>query len=69
MYVLQLIHNTSFNTSTDRCPTPLFHGREPVKALDLRLSFQQEKCKQLKSIQIMCQLQDGMLQKFGENKQ
>ena len=32
------IHNTSYHSSINCCPTTLFHGREPVKPLDLRIS-------------------------------
>ena len=42
------IHNTSYHSSVNCCPTTLFHGREPVKLLNLR--FLHEQSKQLRSI-------------------
>ena len=32
------IHNTSYYSSIGCCPSTIFHGREPIKQLDLRFS-------------------------------
>ena len=61
------IHNTSYHSSINCCPTTLFHGREPVKPLDLRFSTRAMQAVEVSS-DYVSQLQDAMLQKFGENK-
>ena len=62
------IHNTSYSTSINCCPTAIFHGREPLKPVDLRFSR-----KALESIEpesdYFTALQDAMLQKFRQTKQ
>ena len=62
------IHNTSYHSSINCCPTTLFHGREPVKPLDLRLSRKGMEACEVNSDYVLA-LQDALLQKFGENKQ
>ena len=62
------IHNTSYHSTINCCPTTLFHGREPVKPLDLRFSTRAMQAVEVNS-DYVSQLQDAMLQKFGENKQ
>ena len=62
------IHNTSYHSSINLCPTTLFHGREPVKSLDLRFSTRAVQAVEVNS-DYVSQLQDAMLRKFGENKQ
>ena len=61
------IHNTSYHTSFGCSPTVIFHGREPVKPLDLRFSR-----KAMESVSTNADfgvgLQDAMLMKFEENK-
>ena len=62
------IHNTSYHSSINCCPTTLFHGREPVKPLDLRFSRKGMEACEVNSDYVLA-LQDALLQKFGENKQ
>ena len=62
------IHNTSYHSSINCCPSTLFHGREPVKPLDLRFSRKGIEACEANSDYVLA-LQDAMLQKFGENKQ
>ena len=61
------IHNTSYH-SVNCCPSTLFHGREPVKPLDLRFSRKGIEACEANSDYVLA-LQDAILQKFGENKQ
>ena len=62
------IHNTSYHSSRNCCPTTLFHGRQPVEPLDLRFSTRAMQAVEVNS-EYVSQLQHAMLQKFGENKQ
>ena len=61
------MHNTTYHSSINCCPTTLFHGREPVKPPDLRFSTQTMQAVEVNSDYVL-QLQDTMLRKFGENK-
>ena len=60
------IHNTSYHSTIGCCPTVLFHGREPIKPIDLRMST-----KAIESVEVssdyVTALQDAMLSKFSEN--
>ena len=61
------IHNTSYHTSIGCCPTALFHGREPVKSLDLRFARKAMEAVAVNSDYVVA-LQDAMMTKFEENK-
>ena len=61
------LHNTSYYSSIGCCPSTIFHGREPIKPLNLRFST--------KALEIatadadfVTALQDAMLEKFRETK-
>ena len=62
------MHNTSYHSATNCCPSTLFHGREPIKPLDIRFSR-----KVMDTVAVNAdfvnELQDAMMQKFGENKE
>ena len=62
------IHNTSYYSSIGCSPSAIFHGRDPIKPLDLRFST-----KALEAISVesdfVTALQDAMLEKFKETKQ
>ena len=61
------IHNTSYHSATN-CPSTLFHGREPIKPLDIRFSRKVMDAAAVNS-DFVNELQDAMMQKFGENKE
>ena len=61
------IHNTSYYSSIGCTPTAIFHGREPIKPLDLRFSNTAIKRLDPKS-DFVIELQDAMQQKFAETK-
>ena len=56
------IHNKSYHSSINCCPTTLFHGR--AKPLDLRFSTRAMQEVEVSS-DYVSQLQDAMLRKFG----
>ena len=62
------IHNTSYHSATNCCPSTLFHRREPIKPLDIRFPI-----KVIDEVAVnsdfVNELQDAMMQKFGENKE
>ena len=61
------IHNTSYYTSIGCSPTAIFHGREPVKPLDVRFNNKAIKTLDPKS-DFVIELQDAMQQKCEENR-
>ena len=61
------IHNTSYHSATNCCPSTLFHGREPIKPL-IRFSRKVMDAVALNS-DFVNELQEAMMQKFGENKE
>ena len=61
------IHNTSFYSSIGCTPSSIFHGREPTKPLDVRLSNKSIKTMDPKS-DFVIELQDAMQEKFAANK-
>ena len=62
------IHNTSYSSSINCCPTSIFHGRDPIKPLNLRFSR-----KTMESIDagsdFVKTLQDAMLEKYKDTQQ
>ena len=62
------IHNTSYHTSIGCSPTVLFHGREPMKPLDLRFY---SNCIQKSAFNydFVESLRDEMLKKFSNAKE
>ena len=62
------IHNTSYHFAIGCSPTVIFHGREPIKPLDVR--FGNTTLERLEPTNEYVQtLQDAMLKKFDETKQ
>ena len=61
------ILNTSQHFSINFFPITFFHGREPVKPLDLRFSTRAMQAVEADS-DYVSQLQDALLQNFGKNK-
>ena len=61
------IHNTSYNSSIACCPSAVFHGREPIKPLDLRFSVKSLETATANSNYVSA-LQDAMLENFKETK-
>ena len=57
-----------YHSAINYCPSTLFHGREPIKPLDIRFSR-----KVMDTIEVISdvvnELQIAMMQKFGENKE
>ena len=62
------IHNTSYHSATNCCTSTLFNGREPIKPLDIRFSRKVMDAVAVNS-DFVSELQDAMMQKFGENKE
>ena len=62
------IHNTSYHSATNCCPSTLFHGRESIKPLDIRFSRKVLDAVAVNS-DFVNELQDAMVHKFGENKE
>ena len=61
------IHNTSYHSAIDCSPTVLFHGREPIKPLDLR--FNNTLIERFSpNSEYVIALQDAMNKKFSETK-
>ena len=59
------IHNTSYHSAIDCSPTVLFHGREPIKPLDLR--FNNTLIERFSpNSEYVIALQDAMDKKFSE---
>ena len=61
------MHNTSYHSSIGCIPSCLFHGREPIKPIDLRLRSHTLAQKELTS-DYLIDLQDSLLQKFSHTK-
>ena len=61
------IHNTSYYSSIGCSPIAIFHGREPIKPLDLRFGNIAVKKFDPKS-DFVIELQDAMQQKFNDTK-
>ena len=61
------IHNTSYHFAIGTSPTALFHGREPLKPLDLRFNNSWLERAQPTTEYVLA-LQDAMLQKFSDAK-
>ena len=61
------IHNTSCHSAIGCCPTVLFHGREPIKPLDLR--FNNTLLERFSpNSEYVIAFQDAMNKKFSETK-
>ena len=56
------IHNISNSSSIGCCPSSIFHGREPMKLLDLRFSLKAMKAVTAES-DFVTAMQDAMLEK------
>ena len=61
------IHNTSYHSSIGCTPSSLFHGREPIKPIDLRFRSHTLAQKELTS-DYLVDLQDSLLEKFSHTK-
>ena len=61
------IHNTSCHSSIRCAPNSLFHGREPIKPIDLRTRSQNLAKKELTS-DYLADLQDSLLEQFSHTK-
>ncbi len=61
------LHNTSFCTSIGCAPSLLFHGRHPVKPIDLRFHRNQLTRKELSSYYLL-EIQNSLLKKYAEAK-
>ena len=61
------IHNTSYHSSIGCTPSSLFHGREPIKPIDLRFRSHILAQKELTS-DYSADLQDSLLEKFSHTK-
>ena len=61
------IHNTSYHHSIGYCPSSIFHGRDPIKPLDIRFSRKAMESVETNSDYVNG-LQDSMITKFAENK-
>ena len=61
------IHNTSYHSSIGCTPSSLFHGREPIKPIDLRFKSHTLAQKELAS-DYLIDLQDSLLEKFSHTK-
>ena len=62
------IHNTSFHSTIGCSPTALFHGREPIKPLDVRFNNRMIERFSPNSEYVFA-LQDAMHKKFSETKE
>ena len=62
------IHNTSFHSAIGCSPTVLFHGREPIKPLDVRFNNRMIERFSPNSEYVFA-LQDAMNKKFSETKE
>ena len=61
------IHNTSYHSSIGCTPSSLFHGREPIKPIDLRFRSHALAQKELTSYHLV-DLQDSLLEQFSHTK-
>ena len=61
------IHNTSYHSSIGCTPSSLFHGREPIKPIDLRFRSQSLAQKELTS-DYLVDLQDSLLETFSHTR-
>ena len=61
------IHNTSYHSSIGCTPSSLFHGREPIKLIDLRFRSHALAQKELTS-DYLVDLQDSLLEQFSHTK-
>ena len=61
------IHNTSYHSSIGCTPSSLFHGREPLKPIDLRFRSHTFAQKEFTS-DYLVDLQDSLLEKFSHTK-
>ena len=62
------IHNTSFHSAIGCSPTVLFHGREPIKPLDVRFNKRMIERFSPNSEYVFA-LQDAMKKKYSETKE
>ena len=61
------IHNTSYHSSIGCTPSSLFHGREPIKPIDLRFRSHSLAQKELTS-DYLVDLQDSLLETFSHTR-
>ena len=61
------IHNTSYHSSIGCTPSSLFHGREPIKPIDLSFRSHALAQKELTS-DYLVDLQDSLLEQFSHTK-